>query len=119
MASPLSPGRRDTGPRPIMGAARASAPPDARRWLILATVGLAQLMVGLDVTAINIKAGVRAFARVRVSGSDAKRRALAGPGGAEEAASWQPRYVGRRTLTLGDRTGRRPASEIRLIWTAN
>jgi EmrB/QacA subfamily drug resistance transporter len=32
----------------------ASAPPDPRRWLILGTVGLAQLMVVLDATIVNI-----------------------------------------------------------------
>jgi len=37
-----------------MHAARASAPPDPRRWLILATVGLAQLMVVLDIAIMNI-----------------------------------------------------------------
>src|SRR5690348_17917422 len=35
-------------------AARASAAPDSRRWLILGTVGLAQLMVVLDATIVNI-----------------------------------------------------------------
>jgi EmrB/QacA subfamily drug resistance transporter len=34
--------------------AYASAPPDPRRWLILGTVGLAQLMVVLDATIVNI-----------------------------------------------------------------
>jgi len=38
----------NSGPTPVMRAARASAPPDSRRWLILGTVGLAQLMVVLD-----------------------------------------------------------------------
>jgi hypothetical protein len=33
---------------PGLPAARASATPDSRRWLILGTVGLAQLMVVLD-----------------------------------------------------------------------
>ena len=37
-----------------MRAARASAPPDPRRWLILGTVSLAQLMVVLDATIVNI-----------------------------------------------------------------
>src|ERR1700735_4789778 len=32
----------------------SSANPDPRRWLILGTVGLAQLMVVLDVTIVNI-----------------------------------------------------------------
>jgi EmrB/QacA subfamily drug resistance transporter len=32
----------------------SSAPPDRRRWLILGTVGLAQLMVVLDATVVNI-----------------------------------------------------------------
>ena len=32
----------------------AAAPPDRRRWLILGTVGLAQLMVVLDATVVNI-----------------------------------------------------------------
>ncbi len=35
-------------------AAAASATPDPRRWLILGTVGLAQLMVVLDATIVNI-----------------------------------------------------------------
>jgi EmrB/QacA subfamily drug resistance transporter len=35
-------------------AARASAAPDSRRWLILGVVGLAQLMVVLDATIVNI-----------------------------------------------------------------
>src|SRR6266852_990910 len=39
---------------PGLPAARASANPDARRWLILGTVGLAQLMVVLDATVVNI-----------------------------------------------------------------
>jgi MFS family permease len=38
----------------IMRGAHASAPPDPRRWLILGTVGLAQLMVVLDETIVNI-----------------------------------------------------------------
>ena len=32
-------------PTPVTRPARASAPPDSRRWLFLSTVGLAQLMV--------------------------------------------------------------------------
>ena len=46
-----------TGPvarGPGMPAARAGATPDPRRWLILGTVGLAQLMVVLDATIVNI-----------------------------------------------------------------
>jgi EmrB/QacA subfamily drug resistance transporter len=39
---------------PGLPAARASATPDSRRWLILGTVGLAQLMVVLDATIVNI-----------------------------------------------------------------
>ena len=39
---------------PDLRAARASATPDRRRWLILGTVGLAQLMVVLDATIVNI-----------------------------------------------------------------
>ena len=39
-----------SGPTPDLDAARASATPDSRRWLILGTVGLAQLMVVLDST---------------------------------------------------------------------
>ena len=35
-------------------AARAGAAPDSRRWLILGVVGLAQLMVVLDATIVNI-----------------------------------------------------------------
>src|SRR5215469_15381247 len=45
-----------TGPAgrvPGLPAGRASAP-DRRRWLILGTVGLAQLMVVLDVSVVNI-----------------------------------------------------------------
>ena len=37
-----------------MRTSRASAPPDPRRWLILGTVALAQLMVVLDATVVNI-----------------------------------------------------------------
>ena len=37
-----------------MHGAHAGAPPDPRRWLILGTVGLAQLMVVLDATIVNI-----------------------------------------------------------------
>jgi len=44
----------NSGPTPLMRASRASAPPDPRRWLILGTVGLAQLMVVLDATIVNI-----------------------------------------------------------------
>ena len=46
-----------TGPAgrvPGLPAARASVTPGRRRWLILGTVGLAQLMVVLDVTIVNI-----------------------------------------------------------------
>src|SRR5215510_7349499 len=39
---------------PSLPAARAGATPDPRRWLILGTVGLAQLMVVLDATIVNI-----------------------------------------------------------------
>src|SRR6476619_6702879 len=42
------------GPRPAAPAARAGSAPDPRRWLILGTVGLAQLMVVLDATIVNI-----------------------------------------------------------------
>ncbi|MEU3775770.1 MFS transporter [Streptomyces sp. NPDC032472] len=41
-----------TGPGPA--AAGAQAPPDPRRWWILAVIGLAQLMVVLDATIVNI-----------------------------------------------------------------
>jgi EmrB/QacA subfamily drug resistance transporter len=44
----------NSGPTPDLRAARASATPDPRRWLILGTVGLAQLMVVLDATIVNI-----------------------------------------------------------------
>jgi EmrB/QacA subfamily drug resistance transporter len=44
----------NSAPSPGPGAARASAIPDPRRWLILGTVGLAQLMVVLDATIVNI-----------------------------------------------------------------
>ncbi|WP_300605400.1 MFS transporter [Trebonia sp.] len=37
---------------PVTGTHRAA--PDSRRWLILATVGLAQLMIVLDLTVVNI-----------------------------------------------------------------
>jgi len=46
-----------TGPAgrvPDVPAAPGSATPDPRRWLILGTVGLAQLMVVLDATIVNI-----------------------------------------------------------------
>ena len=39
-------------PAPEAGAGRAA--PDPRRWLILATIGLAQLMIVLDLTVVNI-----------------------------------------------------------------
>jgi EmrB/QacA subfamily drug resistance transporter len=42
------------GRAPDLRAARPSAEPDPRRWLILGTVGLAQLMVVLDATIVNI-----------------------------------------------------------------
>jgi EmrB/QacA subfamily drug resistance transporter len=42
------------GPRPDAPAAQAGPAPDPRRWLILGTVGLAQLMVVLDATIVNI-----------------------------------------------------------------
>ena len=42
------------GTVPAGPAARAGAGPDPRRWLILGTVGLAQLMVVLDATIVNI-----------------------------------------------------------------
>jgi EmrB/QacA subfamily drug resistance transporter len=48
-ANSVPPGRE---PRPA--APGASAAPDPRRWLILGTVGLAQLMVVLDATIVNI-----------------------------------------------------------------
>jgi hypothetical protein len=41
----------NSGPTPVMP---ASSTPDPRRWLILGTVGLAQLMVVLDATIVNI-----------------------------------------------------------------
>ncbi len=44
----------NSAPTTVMRAARASATPDPRRWLILVTVGLAQLMVVLDATIVNI-----------------------------------------------------------------
>jgi EmrB/QacA subfamily drug resistance transporter len=48
--------QRSAGTRRPPGAAGApaSAPPDPRRWLILGTVALAQLMVVLDATIVNI-----------------------------------------------------------------
>src|SRR5947207_12455555 len=42
------------GPRPAGPAAQAGPAPAPRRWLILGTVGLAQLMVVLDATIVNI-----------------------------------------------------------------
>ncbi|MBV9095453.1 MAG: hypothetical protein JO132_16530 [Streptosporangiaceae bacterium] len=39
---------------PGLVAAPATAAPDRRRWLILGTVGLAQLMVVLDATIVNV-----------------------------------------------------------------
>ena len=44
----------NSAPMPDLRASRASANPDPRRWLILGTVGLAQLMVVLDATIVNI-----------------------------------------------------------------
>jgi EmrB/QacA subfamily drug resistance transporter len=44
----------NSAPTPDLRAARAIANPDPRRWLILGTVGLAQLMVVLDATIVNI-----------------------------------------------------------------
>jgi EmrB/QacA subfamily drug resistance transporter len=44
----------NSGPTSVMRAAHASTSPDPRRWLILGTVGLAQLMVVLDATIVNI-----------------------------------------------------------------
>src|SRR5262250_2269538 len=41
-------------PVPGLPAARAGATPDPRRWLILGTVGIAQLMVVLDATIVTI-----------------------------------------------------------------
>ena len=41
-------------PLPDAPAAQAGSAPDPRRWLILGTVGLAQLMVVLDATIVNI-----------------------------------------------------------------
>src|SRR5215831_23761 len=43
-----------TGPLPDAPAVQAGSAPDPRRWLILGTVGLAQLMVVLDATIVNI-----------------------------------------------------------------
>jgi len=43
-----------TSPLPDVPAAQAGSAPDPRRWLILGTVGLAQLMVVLDATIVNI-----------------------------------------------------------------
>src|SRR5262249_17741606 len=43
-----------TGPEGLVPDARASATPDPRRWLILGAIGLAQLMVVLDATIVNI-----------------------------------------------------------------
>jgi EmrB/QacA subfamily drug resistance transporter len=44
----------NSGATPDPRANQASAPPDPRRWLILCTVGLAQLMVVLDIAIVNI-----------------------------------------------------------------
>src|SRR5690242_3175737 len=43
-----------TAPRPPMAGADGAGPSAARRWWILAVIGLAQLMVVLDVTIVNI-----------------------------------------------------------------
>jgi EmrB/QacA subfamily drug resistance transporter len=43
-----------SGPMPVLPGAAATATPGRRRWLILGTVSLAQLMVVLDVTIVNI-----------------------------------------------------------------
>jgi EmrB/QacA subfamily drug resistance transporter len=44
----------NSGPTPVVRAAPASATPGSRRWLILGTVGLAQLMVVLDASIVTI-----------------------------------------------------------------
>ena len=44
----------NSDPALVTRAARASAPADSRRWLILGTVAVAQLMVVLDATVVNI-----------------------------------------------------------------
>jgi MFS family permease len=44
----------NTAPATVLRAAQAGATRDLRRWLILGTVGLAQLMVVLDATIVNI-----------------------------------------------------------------
>ena len=44
----------NSAPAPVMHAARSSTAADPRRWLILGTVSLAQLMVVLDATVVNI-----------------------------------------------------------------
>jgi EmrB/QacA subfamily drug resistance transporter len=49
----LSPGRRSSGARPASPAALGAAQ-DVRRWWVLAVLGIAQLMVVLDVTIVNI-----------------------------------------------------------------
>jgi EmrB/QacA subfamily drug resistance transporter len=54
MMSETSPSAAPAGRVPGLPAARASAAADPRRWLILGTVGLAQLMVVLDATIVNI-----------------------------------------------------------------
>jgi EmrB/QacA subfamily drug resistance transporter len=43
-----------SGSTPVLRAAQATARPNPRRWLILGTVGLAQLMVVLDIAIMNI-----------------------------------------------------------------
>ncbi|WP_284574691.1 MFS transporter [Streptomyces sp. 2P-4] len=54
-ASGPSPGSRGPAARTTTGAAGApAAPPDPRRWWILAVIGLAQLMVVLDATIVNV-----------------------------------------------------------------
>ena len=52
--SETSAGAGPAGGVPGLPAARAGATSDPRRWLILGTVGLAQLMVVLDATIVNI-----------------------------------------------------------------
>src|SRR5215467_988657 len=52
--SETSASTRPVGGVPDLPAAGGGGTPDARRWLILGTVGLAQLMVILDATIVNI-----------------------------------------------------------------
>jgi hypothetical protein len=65
-----------SGATPGLPAARASAPPAPRRWLILGTVGLAQLMVVLETHEPRTVAGDRCRS---ASGSRPRRSHMLAP----------------------------------------